>query len=140
MITIEVNGFDINKALSTLRNSPLELAVSRTLKIDLERIEVKHNKVIVWMYDDADHLDYHYADEESVAMVEDFISEWEAFLSNDDEEEFLVEPFSIRLELEHDPRTESRHWTATSIDYSGFTDRPSSDKKNLKFRLTDDDE
>lgn len=140
MIRVEITENDIKNALNTLRYSPIELATARSLNVELERLEVKLDEVIVWMYDDSDYASYKYADEESYIDVYDFIQEWELFIEDETIEDFSVKPFTFDLEEKNDPRTESRHWAATSIDYSEFADRPSSDKKNLKFRLTDDDE
>lgn len=140
MITVEVTEKDILDCIHSLRYSPLEVATARALNVDVDRVEVKNNKVVVWMYDDSDYIAYNYSDEESYLDVDDFINEWAAFIEDESIEEFLSSPFSFTLEENHDPRTESRHWAASSLDYEQFADRPSSDKKNSRFRLTDDDD
>jgi len=140
MITVEVTELIIDDCIKTLRNSPLEVAAAQALNVDIDRVEVKLNEVVVWMHDDSDYIIYKYADEESYLDAYDFINEWEVFMQDESIEEFLASPFSFNLEDNHDPRTESRHWAASSLDYEQFADRPSSDKKNSRFRLTDDDD
>lgn len=141
MITVDMVEYDITNALKTLKNTPVDFAISRALKIDIERIEVKYDKVVIWMYDDSDYISYKFSDEDTQDDVDDFIAEWEAFLDDETIEEFSPEPFSFNLEENHDPRTDSRHWTATSFDYEQFADDPVDGFKNKsRNRLTDDDD
>lgn len=141
MITVEVTEHDIESGIANLRYSPLEIATSRSLNVEIERLEIKYDGVFVWLYDDSDYIQYKYLDEESQFDVHDFINEWEAFIQDESIEEFLASPFSFNLEDKHDPRTESRHWAATSFDYSEFTDDPDDGfRKKSRNRLTDDDD
>lgn len=141
MITVEVTEHDIESGIANLRYSPLEIAASRYLNVEIERLEIKYDGVFVWLYDDSDYIEYKYLDEESQLDVHDFINEWEAFVQDESIEEFLASPFSFNLEDRHDPRTESRHWAATSFDYSEFADDPDDGfRKKSRNRLTDDDD
>lgn len=140
MITVEVTEKDILDCIHSLRYSPLEVATARALNVDVDRVEVKNNKIIVWMYDDSDYIAYNYSDEESSLDVDDFANEWAAFIEDESIEEFLSSPFSFTLEENHDPRTDSRHWAATSFDYSEFADVDDDFKKKSRNRLTDDDD
>ena len=46
---------------------------------------------------------------------------------------------SFNIEVENDTRTHTNHWSGASLDFSGIADESDSHKKNLKFRLTDDE-
>ena len=141
MITVEVTENDIETCITNLRHSPLELAAGRALNVEPERVEVKISKVLIWMYDDSDYLEYEYSDEESYLDVYDFINEWEVFMQDESIEEFLASPISFNLEEHHDPRTDSRHWAATSFDYSEFADDPDDGfRKKSNKHLTEDDD
>jgi hypothetical protein len=141
MIQVDVTELDIDNCIANLRHSPLEVAAARALKVDVDRVEVKHDKVWVWMYDDSDYLEYEYSDEESYLDVYDFINEWEVFMEDESMEEFLASPFSFNLEEHHDPRTDSRHWAASSFDYSEFEDDPTDGfRKKSRKHLTEDDD
>ena len=139
--TIEVTEADINKAYNS-DFSPLQIAASRELKVDCERIEVKPRELLVWMYDDSDYMLYKY-DEESYIKVYDFINEWElvvdGYTSKDGASKFEGDLISFNIEVDNDTRTHTNHWSGASVDFSGFTDEFDSHKKNLKFRLTDDE-
>lgn len=139
-VTVDVTENDIEQAIKTLRHSPLEIATSRALRVETERLEVKLDEVIVWMYDDSDYVAYNYKDDQSHVNVYDFINEWELFTEDNTMEQFMAKPISFNLEKKHDPRTDSRYWAATSFDSGEFTDRPNPDKKNSRNRLTKDDE
>ena len=54
--TIEITDKQILIMLNNSDYSPLEIAASRVLKVDKERIEVKPIRHIVWMYDDSDYM------------------------------------------------------------------------------------
>ena len=143
--TVEVTDKDINEGYNYLnKNStinPLQIATSRVLKIDKERIEVKHNELLVWMYEDSDYVLYKY-DDESYVKVYDFLNEWQ-LVSQDVEDDvpakFEGDLISFNIEVDNDTRTHSNHWHGASLDFSGITDESNAHKKNLKFRLTDDE-
>ena len=139
--TIEVTNKHVNSAYNSNYN-PLEIAVAEVLKIDIDRVEVKRDKLFVWMYDDSDYVLYKY-DEESYVKVYDFINEWEIVTDSYTDEDGAV-PFegdliSFNIEVDNDTGTHSNHWYGASLDFSGFSDEPDTHKKNLKFRLTDDE-
>jgi len=145
--TIEVTDKHINQAYNSVNNinsvavSPLEVATAETLKIDIERVEVKHDKVFVWMYDDSDYMLYKY-DEESYVKVYDFLNEWQLVLQGVEDgipTQFEGDLISFNIEVENDTRTHSKHWHGASLDFSGLADEFDEHKKNLKFRLTDDE-
>ena len=139
--TIEITETDINSAYNS-DFSPLQIAVSKVLKIDCERIEVNPKELLVWMYDDSDYVLYKY-DEESYVKVYDFINEWELVLdgynSEDGAFKFEGDLISFNIEVENDTRTHSNHWHGASVDSSWNADESGMHKKNLKFRLTDDE-
>ena len=138
--TIEVTEKHINSAYNSNYN-PLEIAVAESLNIDVDRVEVKHDKVYVWMYDDSDYMLYTY-DEESYVKVYDFLNEWQLVLQGVEDgipTKFEGDLISFNIEVDNDTRTHSNHWHGASLDFSGFTDEFDSHKKNLKFRLTDDE-
>ena len=143
--TIEVTDKDINEGYNYLNRdstiNPLQVAASRVLRIDKERIEVKHNELLVWMYDDSDYVLYKY-DDESYVKVYDFLNEWQ-LVSQDVEDgvpaKFEGDLISFNVEVDNDTRTHTNHWSGASVDFSGFTDESCSHKKDLKFRLTDDE-
>jgi hypothetical protein len=143
--TVEVTDKDINEGYNYLnKNStinPLQIATSRVLKIDKERIEVKHNELLVWMYEDSDYVLYKY-DDESYVKVYDFLNEWQ-LVSQDVEDDvpakFEGDLISFNIEVDNDTRTHTNHWSGASLDFSGIADESDSHKKNLKFRLTDDE-
>ena len=140
--TIEVTNKHVNSAYNSNYN-PLEIAVAEVLKIDIDRVEVKRDKLFVWMYDDSDYVLYKY-DEESYVKVYDFINEWEIVTDSYTDEDGAV-PFegdliSFNIEVDNDTGTHSNHWHGASLDFSGFADElDAHNKKNLKFRLTDDE-
>ena len=140
-ITIEITDKHINSAYNSNYN-PLEIATSEVLKIDVDRVEVKHDKVYVWMYDDSDYMLYKY-DEESRIKVYDFLNEWElvtdGYTDKDGAVSFEGDLISFNLEVDNDTRTHSNHWHGASVDSSWDADESGMHKKNLKFRLTDDE-
>ena len=140
-VTIEVTDKHINSAYNS-NYSPLEIATAETLKVDVNRVEVKHNKLFVWMYDDSDYMLYKY-DEESRIKVYDFINEWElvtdGYTDEDGAVQFEGDLISFNIEVENDTRTHSNHWHGASVDSSWNADESGMHKKNLKFRLTDDE-
>ena len=143
--TVEVTEKDINEGYNYLNQNstinPLQIAASKVLKVDKERIEVKHNELLVWMYDDSDYVLYKY-DDDSYVKVYDFLNEWQ-LVSQDVEDgvptKFEGDLISFNIEVDNDTRTHTNHWSGASVDFSGFTDESCSHKKDLKFRLTDDE-
>ena len=145
--TIEVTDKHINQAYNSVNNvnhanaSPLEIATAEVLNIDVERVEVKHDKVFIWMYDDSDYMLYKY-DEQSYVKVYDFLNEWQLVLQGMEDgipTKFEGDLITFNIEVDNDTRTHSNHWHGASLDFSGITDESNAHKKNLKFRLTDDD-
>lgn len=140
--TIEITDKHINSAYNS-SYTPLEIAVAQSLKIDVDRVEVRRDKIYIWMYDDSDYVLYKYPDEDSYVKVYDFINEWElvvdGYTSEDGAFNFEGDLISFNIEVDNDTRTHTNHWSGASLDFSGFTDESDSHKKNLKFRLTDDE-
>ena len=145
--TIEVTDKHINHGYNSINNtdraslSPLEIAVAEALKVDPERVEVKHDKTYIWMYDDSDYMLYTY-DEESYIKVYDFLNEWQLVLQGVEDgipTKFEGDLITFNIEVDNDTGTHSNHWSGASLDFSGFADEPDTHKKNLKFRLTDDE-
>ena len=145
--TIEITDKHINHGYNSINNadraslSPLEIAVAEALKIDAERVEVKHDKIYIWMYDDSDYLLYSY-DEESYVKVYDFLNEWQLVLQGVEDgipTKFEGDLISFNIEVDNDTRTHSNHWHGASVDSSWNADESGMHKKNLKFRLTDDE-
>ena len=141
-VTIEVTDKHVNSAYNSNYN-PLEIATAETLRVDIDRVEVKHNKLFVWMYDDSDYMLYTY-DEESYVKVYDFLNEWElvtdGYTDKDGAVPFEGDLISFNIEVDNDTRTHSNNWHGASLDFSGFADElDAHNKKNLKFRLTDDE-
>ena len=128
--TIEVTDKHINNGYNSINNtdraslSPLEIAVAERLKIDPERVEVKHDRVYVWMYDDSDYMLYTY-DEESYVKVYDFLNEWQLVLQGVEDgipTQFEGDLISFNIEVENDTRTHSNHWHGASLDFIGLAD------------------
>ena len=140
-VTIEITDKHINSAYNSNYN-PLEIAVSEALKIDVDRVEVRRDKIYIWMYDDSDYMLYTY-DEESYVKVYDFLNEWELVVDGYTDEDgafkFEGDLISFNIEVDNDTGTHSNHWHGASIDCSWTADESDSHKKNLKFRLTDDE-
>jgi hypothetical protein len=138
---VEVTKSDIDSAYNS-DFSPLQIAASRVLNIDIERIEVKPDKLYVWMYDDSDYVLYKY-DEESYVKVYDFLNEWELVVDGYTDENgafpFEGDLISFNIEVDNDTRTHSNHWHGASVDSSWDADESDLHKKNIKFRLTDDE-
>ncbi len=139
--TVEINDKHINSAYNS-NFSPLQIAMAETLNVDVERVEVKRDKAYVWMYDDSDYVLYKY-DEESYVKVYDFLNEWElvtdGYTDKDGAVSFEGDLISFNIEVDNDTRTHSNHWHGASVDSSWDADESGMHKKNLKFRLTDDE-
>jgi len=140
-VTIEITDKHINNAYNSNYN-PLEIAVSEELKIEVDRVEVRRDKIYIWMYDDSDYMLYTY-DEESYVKVYDFLNEWELVVDGYTDEDgafkFEGDLISFNIEVNNDTGTHSNHWHGASIDCSWTADESDLHKKNLKFRLTDDE-
>jgi hypothetical protein len=139
MIEVKITENDIVRAIKSHKESPYEIALCRVLNCELDRLDIKRDQIKLWLFDDSDYASFDFATDEDKENFIWFKDQWDAF-NSDPNLEFEEDPLTFFLEENSDPRTESRYWTATSVDFSQFTDRPSSDKKNPKFRLTDDDE
>ena len=139
--TVEINDKHINSAYNS-NFSPLQISMAETLNVDVERVEVKRDKAYVWMYDDSDYVLYKY-DEESYVKVYDFLNEWElvtdGYTDKDGSVSFEGDLISFNIEVDNDTRTHSNHWHGASVDSSWNADESGMHKKNLKFRLTDDE-
>ena len=131
--TIEVTEADINQAYNS-NYSPLQIAASRVMKVDKDRIEVQAKELLVWMYDDSDYILYKYSDEDSYVKVYDFINEWELssrWIHRMRMERFRFEGdlISFNIEVDNDTRTHTNHWSGASLDFSGFDDESATHKK-----------
>jgi hypothetical protein len=139
--TIEITDKHINSAYNSNFN-PLQISMAEELKVDVERVEVKRDKAYVWMYDDSDYVLYKY-DEESYVKVYDFLNEWElvvdGYTDKDGAVTFEGDLISFNIEVDNDTGTHTNHWHGASIDSSWNADESNLHKKNLKFRLTDDE-
>jgi hypothetical protein len=139
--TIEITDKHINSAYNSNFN-PLQISMAEELKVDVERVEVKRDKAYVWMYDDSDYVLYKY-DEESYVKVYDFLNEWElvvdGYTDKDGAVPFEGDLISFNIEVDNDTGTHTNHWHGASIDSSWNADESNLHKKNLKFRLTDDE-
>ena len=139
--TIEITDKHINSAYNS-SYTPLEIAVAQSLNIDVDQVEVRRDKIYIWMYDDSDYMLYTY-DEESYVKVYDFLNEWELVVDGYTDEDgafkFEGDLISFNIEVDHDTGTHSNHWHGASIDSSWIADESDLHKKNLKFRLTDDE-
>jgi hypothetical protein len=134
---VEVTKSDIDSAYNS-DFSPLQIAASRVLNIDIERIEVKPDKLYVWMYDDSDYVLYKY-DEESYVKVYDFLNEWELVVDGYTDENgafpFEGDLISFNIEVDNDTRTHSNHWHGASVDSSWDADESDLHKKKYKVSL-----
>jgi hypothetical protein len=130
---VEVTKSDIDSAYNS-DFSPLQIAASRVLNIDIERIEVKPDKLYVWMYDDSDYVLYKY-DEESYVKVYDFLNEWELVVDGYTDENgafpFEGDLISFNIEVDNDTRTHSNHWHGASVDSSWDADESDLHKKKI---------
>jgi hypothetical protein len=141
-VKIEVTDKHVNNAYNS-NYSPLDIATAEYLKVDVDRVEVKKDKIYVWMYDDSDYMLYTY-DEESYVKIYDFLNEWElvtdGYTDKDGAVPFEGDLISFNIEVDNDTGTHSNHWHGASIDCSWDTDESDlHHRKNLKFRLTDDE-
>ena len=79
----------------------------------------------------------------SYVKVYDFLNEWElvvdGYTDKDGAVPFEGDLISFNIEVDNDTGTHSNHWHGASIDSSWNADESGMHKKNLKFRLTDDE-
>ena len=93
------------------------------------QIEIKNSHINVWLNDDSSYVSFEFSTKDDRYLFEYFEDKWEEFCESESEE-FLERPIKIYLDGDDE---------ALKIDCTRFIDRPSADKKNPKFRLTDDD-
>lgn len=135
MIRVDITENDIVKSIKTNKSSPYEIALCRVLKCEQDRLDIKQKNIKLWFYDDSDYALFLFCNENDEYNFNLFKDRWESFARNETNE-FLEEPLSFNIYTNND----QKKWAATSVKFNQFLDRPSSDKKNLKFRLTDDDD
>jgi hypothetical protein len=140
-VRVHVTENDIIRSIKNIELSPIRLALCRSLRCEDDRLDIHKDEIKVWLYDDSDHLSYKFKSMEDYSTFNDFLDQWLRYSTDESIETFDAYPFSFLLmEENNDSRTNSRYRIAADFAYHEFADRPSSDKKNLKFRLTDDDE
>jgi len=130
MIEVHITENDIVKAIKNTSLTPYGIALCRAFNCSLEQIEIKNRHINVWLNDDSSYIAFEFSTKEDRYLFEYFKDKWEEFFESDSEE-FLESPIKILLDGDDE---------ALKVDCTRFIDRPSADKKNPKFRLTDDDE
>ena len=97
MKTVEINitEADIIRSIKNLQYSPIEYAAARTLKENVDNVEVKTNSIIVWNNDDSDYYSYIYKNE-YLEKVRIFLEEWYDF-KDEIITEFCSEPFTFSV-------------------------------------------
>ena len=140
-VRIDITENDIVRSIKNLELSPIILALCRSFKCEEDRLDIHKDEIKVWLHDDSDYLSYKFKSMDDCVAFNGFLDQWLIYSTNESIETFDEYPFSFLLmEQNNDSRTNSRYRIAADFAYHEFTDRPSSDKKNPKFRLTDDDE
>lgn len=139
-IIVEVKEHDIVRSIKNIEFSPVRLALCRVLNCEDDRLDIHKDEIKVWLYDDSDHFSYTFISSQEKETFNTFLDAWLRYANDDSIEIFEEYPFTFYLEKNNDSRTNSYYRIASDYAYHEFADRPSSDKKNLKFRLTDDDE
>jgi hypothetical protein len=129
MIEVNITENDIIKAIKHNSLTPSEIALCRAFNCSLEQIEIKNSHINVWLNDDSSYVSFEFSTKDDRYLFEYFEDKWEEFCESGSEE-FLERPIKIYLDGDDE---------ALKIDCTRFIDRPSADKKNPKFRLTDDD-
>jgi hypothetical protein len=129
MIEVHITENDIVKAIKNTSLTPYGIALCRVFSCSLEQIEIKNRHINVWLNDDSSYVAFEFSTKEDRYLFEYFKDKWEEFFESDSEE-FLESPIKIFLDGDDE---------ALKVDCTRFIDRPSADKKNPKFRLTDDD-
>lgn len=138
-VKVEITENDIVRCIKNVELSPVRLALCRVLKCEDERLDIHKDEIKVWLYDDSDYISYKFKYINDQTIFNDFIDEWLRYINDESIETFEEYPFTFILEEYNDSRTDSHYRIASDFAHYEFADRPSSDKKNLKFRLTDDD-
>lgn len=139
-VRVDVTEYDIVRSLKNLELSPVRLALCKVLRCEDDRLDIHKDEIKVWLYDDSDYISYKFKSIDDQTIFNDFIDEWLRYVNDESIETFDEYPFTFYLEEYNDSRTDSHYRIAADFAHYEFADRPSSDKKNLKFRLTDDDE
>lgn len=139
-VKVEITENDIVRAIKNIELSPARLSLCKTLKCEDDRLDIHKDEIKVWLYDDSDYRSYTFKSLQDKETFNNFIDAWLRYASDESIEAFDEYPFTFYLEENNDSRTNSSYRIASDFAYYEFADRPSSDKKNLKFRLTDDDE
>jgi|688.fasta_scaffold15629_4 hypothetical protein len=130
MIQVNVTEGDIVRSIKNTKLSPHELALSRCLRCERDKLDIYYKTVKVWLYDDSNYIEYNFASDEDMQKFYDFVGKWEDF-KNSTNEEFLDEPFTFTLEEKHDPRNDSCYWAATNFDIERITSRDNTYNKNI---------
>jgi len=92
---VSITEADIIRSIKNLQYSPLEYAVSRALKENVDNVEVKIDCIIVWNNDDTDYCLYGY-EEIYLSKIKMFLEEWYDF-KNEIISDFSSEPFSFSI-------------------------------------------
>jgi len=93
MIKLEMSESDIIRAVKNPSTSPLQYLSARIFKRDVRDIDVGRDGIIIWEDDIDDYLSYRYC-EEDIQSLEEFIYEWEEFISGEIND-FDLEPISF---------------------------------------------
>lgn len=135
MIEVEVTENDIVRSIRNTKFNPLELALCKALKCEEESLDIHRDEIKVWIYDEADHFSYKFVDKENKDNFNFFMDNWLRYVEDETIESFDEQPFVFYLKENKSLQINPSY----SFSYDEFTDRPSADRKNPKFRLTDDD-
>ena len=138
-VSVEVSENDIVRAIKNIELSPIRLALCRSLRCEDARLDIHKDEIKIWLYDDSDYVSYRFKSLHDQEVFNNFLDAWIRCISDESIEIFDEYPFIFNLEESNDSRTSSHYRIASDFAYHEFSDRPSSDKKNPKFRLTDDD-
>jgi hypothetical protein len=138
-VIVEVSENDIVRAIKNIELSPVRLALCQRLNCEDERLDIHKDEIKVWLYDDSDYRSFKFKSLQDQETFNNFLDAWLRYVGDESIEAFDEYPFTFYLEENNDSRTNSHYRIASDFAYHEFADRPSSDKKNLKFRLTDDD-
>jgi hypothetical protein len=139
-IRVEVTEQEIVRSIKNTDLSPIRLALCKKLKCEDDRLDIHKDEIKVWLYDDSDYISYKFVSIEDQNKFNDFLQAWIRFVNDTSIETFDEYAFDFYLNTDNDLSNNSYYKIASDFEYYEFNDRPSSDKKNIKFRLTDDDE
>jgi hypothetical protein len=95
-ISLDVTEADIVRSVKNLKYSPIEHAISRFLKENVENVEAQKHQVLIWNNDDSDYECYRYLDSD-IQNIRLFIEEWE------DYKDGIIDDFcleSLKFEIE----------------------------------------